>query len=266
MSIAFEQTPPPAPRPQDVTTTLADFAIVTFDVCPEALVERLPEGFAPDTFTLADGRRRAYVSAVPFRDLDFRFHAAPWARFAFSQTNYRAYVTYRGRRCVWFFGTTLDTPFVAVPRLAWKLPWHRARTRLEAVWEDERLVSYDLHTSGRWGAARLRLDGDGAPAGVLDGFEDEDACAFVLTHPLIGYMHRLDGEPTTYSVWHERLAMQRARPLEARFDVFEGLGLVARGQAPHSVLVQRQTEFIVRLPPRRLAAETDVATEAPPAS
>lgn len=255
MRIPFEHPPRPAPRAQDVVTTLADFAIATYDVSPEALAGLLPAGFAPDTFTLADGRRRAFVSAVPFRDLDFRFHAAPWARFAFAQTNYRAYVTYQGKRCVWFFGTTLDTPFVTVPRLAWKLPWHRARTRLEAGWDGDRLVSYDLQTRGRWGEARLQLEDDGAPAGTLDGFEDEDACAFVLTHPLTGYMHRLDGRLTTYSVWHERLAMQRARPLEARFEVFENLGLVERSQAPHSVLVQRETEFLIQLPPRRLAED-----------
>ncbi|WP_158501969.1 DUF2071 domain-containing protein [Vitiosangium sp. GDMCC 1.1324] len=71
--------PRPVSGPWDVTTLLLDFAIVTYAVTPEALAWHLPPGFEPDTFVLADGRRVAFVSAVPFRDRDFRFgfnHAA----------------------------------------------------------------------------------------------------------------------------------------------------------------------------------------------
>ena len=248
-SIAFVHTPRPVARWRDVVTTLADFALVTWDVAPERLRALLPDGFAPDVFTLDDGRRRAFVSAVPFRDLDFRFAALPWLRFAFPQVNYRAYVRHRGERCVWFFGTTLDTGLVAMPRLAWKLPWHRVRSRVEAHWRGEALERYALDNTGPWGGASLRLEGRGTPAGRLDGFPDEDATAFVLTHPLVGWMRRLDGRLTTYSVWHDRLVLQRAHARRARCEVFEALGLVAPDQAPHSVLVQRETEFLVRLPP-----------------
>jgi hypothetical protein len=127
--------PRPAARWGDVTTTLADFAIITFAVDPAALAALLPDGFAPEVFTLDGGRRVAFVSAVPFRDLDFRFGFAPWLKFRFGQTNYRAYVTHRGQRCVWFFGTSLSTNWVAIPRYAWKLPWHPARIGIEADWD-----------------------------------------------------------------------------------------------------------------------------------
>jgi hypothetical protein len=65
--------PRPATRWQDVTTTLGDFAIITYAVEPTALAALLPREFEPDVFTLEDSRRQALVSAVPFRDQDFRF-------------------------------------------------------------------------------------------------------------------------------------------------------------------------------------------------
>ena len=123
----------PVSRLRDVTTDLLDFAIVTYAVEPEALARHLPPGFEPETFTLGDGRRAAFVSAVPFRDKNFRFGFAPFFRSTMGQTNYRAYIRHRGARAVWFFGTSLDSPWVWIPRLVWKLLWHPARMRFESV-------------------------------------------------------------------------------------------------------------------------------------
>lgn len=74
----------------------------------------------------------------------------------------------------------------------------------------------------------------------------------VLTHPLVGYYARRDGHLGSYSVWHERLDPRRGTARHARFDVFEKLGLVTPGTAPISVLLQRRTEFVIRLPPSRV--------------
>ncbi len=249
--MSIELFPPrPDSRWRDVTTTLADFAIITYAVDPAALAALLPAEFGPDVFTLDDGRRVAFVSAVPFRDLDFRFGFAPWLRFAFAQTNYRAYVTYRGQRCVWFFGTSLATRWVWIPRYRWKLPWHHACIDINADWQGERCARYRLHTVADWGSADAELEGSDEPAGRLDGFADAEETSLVLTHPLAGYFTRRDGRLGTYSVWHERLNLRLGSARNARFEVFEQLGLVQRGAPPHSVLIQRETEFVIRLPPQ----------------
>jgi hypothetical protein len=52
----------PVLRRLDVTTTLADFAIVTHDVAPEALARLLPAGFVPEVVTLPSGERRTGLS------------------------------------------------------------------------------------------------------------------------------------------------------------------------------------------------------------
>jgi uncharacterized protein YqjF (DUF2071 family) len=244
------------PRPSlhglDATTTLRYFALVTFTVDPARLIEALPAALTPETRRLDDGREVAFVSAVSFRDVDFRFVLAPRIRASFFQTNYRAYVHGPDGRAVFFFGTTLDSRLVAIPRLMWQMPWHGGRTRLEARWADDgRCAAYRHGCTGRWGAADAEVEGTGEPAGRLDGFVDADDTAFVLTHPLDGYFLGRDGSLGRYAVWHERLRPQLGIARTARYAVFEDLGLVDPGAMPHSVLLQRAVDFDVLLPPTR---------------
>jgi uncharacterized protein YqjF (DUF2071 family) len=242
------------PRPGlfDARSKMRDFAIVTYDVDPDALARHLPRGIEPDIFTMDSGARRAFVSAVPFHNDDFRPGFFPFLGFAFGQTNYRAYIKVAGRRAVWFFGTSLASRFVVVPRYVWRLPWHFVRMRFGCTWESTG-ARYVHSAHGAWGEAEVDAIVEDAPTGRLDGFADECETALVLTHPFDGFLARRTGGTVTYSVWHERLALRRARASRARFRVFEDLGLVARDRAPHSVLVQPRTEFLIFLPPRSVS-------------
>lgn len=244
--------PRPRLRGLDAATTLEHFALVTFAVDPAALRSTLPAGLEPEVRQLDDGSERGFVSAVSFRDVHFRFAFAPWLRLSFFQTNYRTYVRAPdGRRAVFFFGTTLDSPFVAIPRIAWRMPWHGGATVIEAEWAaDGRCLTYRHRSTGRWGAAEVAISGTDQPMGRLDGFADEDDAAVVLTHPLDGYFVRPNGRLGRYSVWHARLELQRGVARVARYAVFEELGLVAPNAVPHSVLLQRATDFDVLLPPK----------------
>jgi uncharacterized protein YqjF (DUF2071 family) len=236
----------------NVTTLLRDFALISYAVQPDILARYLAPGFEPDVRTLDDGSRRALISAVPFRDRDFRFEIAPWLRFAMGQTNYRAYVLYKGRRCVWFFGTSLTRPWVYAPILWWKLPWHPARMRFDAVWEGEYCRSYRLETVAQWAPVEMELEGTNRTMGRLDGFADEEETSVILTHPLTGYYYRRDGRVGSYSIWHDCLHMFHATPRRLRFGLFEELGLIGPDTPPHSTLVQREAEFVIRLPPAPL--------------
>ncbi len=103
----MSDTSPPSPGPLAALTTLEDIAIVTYDIEPDALAALLPAWIEPDVLTLSDGRQRALISAVSFRDVDFRFRLVPFVRLGMLQTNYRAYVRAGGERAVWFLGSTL---------------------------------------------------------------------------------------------------------------------------------------------------------------
>lgn len=249
----------PRARLTDVTSTLLDFVITTFDVAPEKLAAYLPSQLTPERVVLDDGRERALISAVTFLNTRFFVQFAPFVRLTCEQTNYRAYVRHTSSSGaadpgVWFFGTGLASPFVLLPRHAWRLPWHRMHVDRRSTWQGERLLALSWHARASGADERLELEGTSEPLTRLDGFASSEATHAVLTHPFVGFLRRRDRRVVTYGVWHRPLVMMHAAPKVARFSRFEALGLVAPEQAPHSVLVQRQTEFIVRLPPRRIPA------------
>jgi len=251
---------PPRRHLSDVVVTVADLAIVTYAVEPYALMRQLPRGFEPDVHTLDDGRRVAFVSAVPFRNVDPRPRVARALRgLRLAQTNYRAYVRHQGRRCVWLFPTTFARGAVAVPRALFRVPWHGANIELDALWRGEQCGRYRLRTSSPTAAAELDMHGTLEPVGRLDGFVDEDDARTVITHPLDGYYERTDGHVGIMSVWHRPLSMKRAQVLRARFSLLERMGLVHVDQLPHSALVQRHAGFIMHLP--RKVTRDDAAHE-----
>ena len=236
----------------DAATILRHFAIVTFDVDPAALAVTLPSELRPEVRRLDDGRERGFVSAVSFRDVDFRFRGAEVVKAAFNQTNYRAYVSGpEGIRAVFFYETTLDSRLSVIPRRLWGMPWFPGRTTIEATWDGDRCRSYRHVCTGLRNAVDATFEGADEPLTRLDGFDDLEHAAAVLTHPLGGFYRTPDGRLGRYSVWHERLRPTLGRATRARYEVFERLGLVAPGQVPHSVLLQPSIEFDVHLPPTR---------------
>lgn len=262
---ALRLTPEMLKRPQvggiDAISTLEHFAIITYAVAPESLSRHLAPRFEPVCVRLADGKLHALVSVVPFHDVDFRLARFPLMRFAFGQTNYRAYVRDRetGTHCAWFFGTTLDSAMVIVPRYLWKLPWHRGRISFSCQAEGEVYHRYYMETKSGWAAAEVELEDAGEPVNHLDGFPDLETAMVVLTHPLDGFYLRRDGVLGSYRVWHNRLTPRAGKCRKARFALLDRLGLVAIADQdrPYSVMLQRRIEFTIYLPPRKLTGKAD---------
>ncbi|MCW5732905.1 MAG: DUF2071 domain-containing protein [Enhydrobacter sp.] len=252
--LRFAEYERPRPRPSgiDVVSTLRHFAICTYAMDPARLRPWVDERFELLTIQ-AGGQPRALLSIVPFCELDFRLAAYPSPQFRFNQTNYRVYVTDRqtGEPCVWFIGSLLDSPTVVVPRYLWKLPWHYGRMRFDCTLEDGYYTQYRMETRSKWGSAELQLRQEAGLQQRHPGFPDEESALVTLTHPLTGYYYRRDGRLGSYSIWHDRLHMQPARLLAARFDVLERMGIVdiEEQQQPYSLLVQPETEFTIYLPP-----------------
>ena len=243
----------------DVEAQLRHFAIVTYAVDPQRVRPHVHPKFDLDCFNDCDGAPKVWVSMVPFEDRDFHLAKVPWLRFRFGQTNYRTYVIDRatGRRSVWFFGTTLDSWSVAIPRLLWKLPWHPGRIVFDCQLDHSRsrYTRYAMTTRGDWAPVELELEDSGQEVNALVDIEDLEGGLVVLTHPLAGVFYRRDGELGTYSVWHDRLHPTVGKCVRARIGLFDRLGLVpyAEQQTPHSVLMQPRTDFTIYLPPKQLS-------------
>ena len=242
----------------DVVTSLEHFAIISYAVPPERVRAYVHPRFDLDCFDGADGAPRVWVSVVPFEDQDFRLAALRWPTFRFGQTNYRTYVVDRqtGRRAAWFFGTTLDSWLVNVPRHIWKLPWHRGTVRFSCIFDvdQNRYARYRMVTESAWAPVDLEIEDTGRPVSALDGYQDLEAGLVALTHPLVGVYYRRDGQLGTYRIWHDRLQCTSGRLVKGKFDLLDRLGIAtfAEQAMPHSVLLQRRTEFAIYLPPRRL--------------
>lgn len=237
----------------DVVTRLAHFAIITYTVKPEVLRPMIPERFDLEMIETGKGPR-ALMSVVPFEDQDFRFAAVPFFKMHCGQTNYRVYIfdTETGRRAVWFCGTLLDSWSVVVPRNWWRLPWHRGRIRFDVDLgsDAESYTRYRMDADAKWGRASFEAVSEPGES-HHPGFPDEETALVVLTHPLVGYYHRRDGTLGSYRVWHERIRALPGRCVHARFDLLDRLGLVplAEQGSPYSVLIQREIEFSIFLPP-----------------
>lgn len=248
----------------DVVTTLRHFAIVTYAVDPERVQPHVDPRFelecfpgSPAASQVDAAGSRALVSMVPFEDRDFCFVRMPWPKFRFGQTNYRTYVIDRetGKRAVWFFGTTLDSLTVNIPRFIWRLPWHPGHMEFDCEFnqEEHRYRKYRMTTQAKWAPVELELEDTGRPVTELEGWSDLESAWVILTHPLLGVFYRRDRKLGTYRIWHDRLKMTEGRCVKARIGLFDRLGIVpfADQSNPHSVLLQHETEFTIYLPPHR---------------
>jgi hypothetical protein len=243
----------------DIESTLLHFALITYAVPLERLRPRVPS----DRFELLQvdvaGRPVGLLSAVAYLCEDFRFaRAAPFARFRFGQTSHRMYVVEKttGEHVVWFLGTQLGSRVVhAVSRL-WRLPWHHSRYAIDCEYRpsEMRYTQYSYRIQSAWCDADIELEDTGEQPRQFEGFDSLQECLLVLTHPVEGFYHRLDGSLGTYSVWHDKLPISLGRVRRAYFSLYERLGLLTRDEmaSPHSVLLCPQVALGVHMPPRKL--------------
>lgn len=241
-----------------VRTKLAHFALVTFAVSVKRLLPYIPqELFEIEAFELEEGRF-ALVSIVPFVDQDFSFHhLAPWAKFSFPQTNFRVYVRHRqtGESAVWFLGTTLGSPFVAIPRTLWSMPWHRADYRVDCRYSRhaKRYNCWKMAAKSPWGSFDLELQDHGIPFQTPPGFSSRADAILRLTHPVTGYFRRLDGRIGRYRVWHPVMkSLTVGSVIRARLNLRDFPELLTQEELskPHSVLLTPEILFKVDLPPK----------------
>lgn len=243
----------------DAGTTLFHFALINYALPKSRLEKYIPS----DKFDIPEfdinGHKMAMMSAVPFLDIDFHFiNICPFLKFKFGQTNYRVYVIDKktGQHLVWFFGTTLGSHIVKIPRLLWKIPWHHAKYNINCKYSEseKRYLNYELSTESEWCDSNIVLEDTGLPIDICDGFSDYDTLKLILTHPVTGYFYRLDKQLGTYSIWHEEMKLTKGNARNLYFSLYERLGLLSAEemQNPHSVFICPEIYFKINLPPKRI--------------
>jgi uncharacterized protein YqjF (DUF2071 family) len=148
-----------------------DLLFAHWDVDPEVVARRLPDGFEVDTY---DGS--AWLGVVPFVMRDIRPRFAPFG-LDFAELNLRTYVRVDGVPGVYFFSLDADDALgVGVARLAYELPYYRAETEVEKSDGEVSFRSSRTHT----GAPSAEFEA--TYSGVGDEFVPEkDSLAEFLT-------------------------------------------------------------------------------------
>jgi hypothetical protein len=247
--------------PWDVVSTLGHFALINYALPKERLAQYIPaDRFEIPEFNIG-GQSLALMSAVPFLDIDFHFaHFFPFLKFQFGQTNYRVYVIDKrtGEQVVWFFGTTLGSPIVYLPRWLWRIPWHLAAYQINCRYNSnrQRYDQFNYQVNSAWGASQIDLEDTGQSVALTSGFGLLESQTLILTHPVEGFFYRLDGKLGHYSVWHTVMKMTQGRARNLYFGLYERLGLLSKDemQTPHSIFICPEIEFKVFLPPTEVRA------------
>jgi hypothetical protein len=243
----------------DAATNLYHFAMINYAVPKESLEKYIPtDRFEIPEFDI-QGKKLAMISAVTFLDTDFRFlKIFPSFRFSFGQTNYRVYVIDKltGEYLVWFFGTTMGSKLVRIPRILWKIPWHYANYSIDCQFSNKkrRYVHYHIETKSDWAASTVILEDTGVTVRKCEGFENYDTLKLILTQPVTGFFYTLNKKVGTYSIWHNEMELTHAIPRNIYFSLFEKLELLTREemQNPHSIFICPKVFFKIHLPPKQV--------------
>ncbi|MDX1960807.1 MAG: DUF2071 domain-containing protein [Leptospiraceae bacterium] len=240
----------------DVRTNLIHFALINYALPKERLERLIPtDRFEIPEFEIR-GKKLALMSAVPFIDVDFHFLKIPFLKFKFPQTNYRVYVIDKktGEHSVWFFGTTLGSYYVYIPRYGFNIPWHYAKYDFDIEWNSKlnKYERYSLSTKSNWGESKIELEDTGELIEEHEGFSSYSEMKLVLTHPTNGFFYRNDGQLGTYSIWHDEMKLTKAKPVHLYFGLYERLGLLSQNEMlqPVSIFLCNEILFDVYLPPK----------------
>lgn len=256
----------------DSFTTLQHYCQVNYAVDPAKLSAIIPPRFQATVIPI-DGRHKAIISAVVFREKDFCLSSCKdysfVPKFTFSQTNYRCYVvdTQTGKRTVWFFGTSLDHWSIVVPRYAWRFPWHAAKISFNTMTEQcsagsipyDHYTTYHMHADSSWAPASIHVTDSGRETTNEDfpGFPDKETALIYLTHPMSGHFHLRDSTRLgCWEIFHVPMNPRLAHFADGKtngrrsyFGLFERMGLVEPEQPPYNILLQNTIDYDIYLPP-----------------
>ncbi len=229
-----------------LTATWKNLIVVNYEVAPEALHARLPDGVELDLF---EGRALISLVAFHFRDMRVAGIIPAFPARHFEEINLRFYVKRRvgdeWRRGVVFVREIVPSRIVAfVARFLYSEPYSRLSMRHDFSAFDDTLggtLCYSINHE----PAPIAIQA--TTAGALISLEDDSVESFILEH-YWGYTQRRNGKTSEYRVAHPAWKFWRARsfsisPALARLYPPEFTEALSR--SPHSLCVARGSDVSV---------------------
>lgn len=243
-----------------IDLVMRDMLFINYAVAPERVRPLIPKELELETVTTG-GHTVAFVSVVPFKNVDIRSSVIPIPGLSFEQINYRTYVSTGEGPAVYFFDMRVDSRMIAGASTIINLPVSYESIDIvttpahaepgaidkEATDLDRRIVRYEVRSSGAQGLTADVLIGGREP---IIGSKDEAIPVEFITERPIGYVSAAAGGILKIAVEHARLDALLARAESVRAPLLESLGILNMDESmrPHSVLYVPDAVFSTNPP------------------
>ena len=226
-----------------------NFALVTHRVPADRVRRHLPRAYDLETFEGGTGEY-CFVTATCFCNRNFRINMLSNPRHTFNETTYRTYVSFKGRKGVYFFGRYLGTSLALVAQRILNRDVFKAEFDLCIERGPQGYVSYMCNASSSQGETSFSLEATDQPLQKPPWASGEEHSQY-FTHRLDGYFTSSIGFQAHSPVSHQRMRPYSGQLHGGRFELWEQLGIVPRAEAhmPYSILVAPGTHFTL-YPPR----------------
>jgi uncharacterized protein YqjF (DUF2071 family) len=235
-----------------ISVRVRNFALITYAVPASRVRRHLPDPYELETFVDERGEERCLVSSTTFCNDGFRWSALPYPRLTFDESTYRAYVTHRGRRGVYFFRRYLSALPAFGPQKLFERNAGLGDFHIDTEMEGTRYSSYSSRVRSGDAENRFLLRAGEEPI-AKPPFGTGEELAQHITYRLHGFFTSSAGVQGHMPVSHRRMAPWSGHLLDARFDTWTAHEIVSPEEVahPYSVLVEPDIHFRLH-PPRPL--------------
>ncbi len=238
-----------------LTTAQVDvdnFVLVTHAVPASRLRAHVPDYFHLETFTSESGEEMCLISVTSFCNRQLHWSAARHPAHDFDQMNFRTYVSHKGRRGSYFFGTYVSTRLSFLGQSAVAANSYLASFQVDVNGGPTGYPAYSTVAATSHGEGSFVIEATNHPEAVHP-FETGDEHAQFITYRLHGFARNPLGFQTYGPVEHRRMSPWSGTLLSGRFDFWERLEILQPEEVvpAYSVLVEPSVRFTLH-PPRPL--------------
>ncbi len=230
---------------------IQNFALVSHLVPAERLRPHIPSQLRLETFGGPGRGESALVTTSCFCNRQLHWSLSRYPAVDFDQSTFRTYVTYKGRRGSYFFGTYVSTRLSFTVQSMLAAGSRRAEFDVAIQGGDAGYPNYAASATTGDEHLRLELEATGRPE-AKPPFRTGDEHAEYVTHRLHGFARSPFGWVTHGPIRHRRMKPWGGRLLDARLDFWTDLGILDADELvpAYSVLVEPRVRFTL-FPPRR---------------
>ncbi len=232
-----------------------NFALITHAIPAARLRPHVPKRFKLESFLSESGEEMAFISSSSFCNRQIHWSLSRYPAHDFDQSTFRTYVTHRGRRGSYFFGTYVSTVLSFGGQVLVAANTRLARFDVDI--EMDPAGGYAFYSS--WARAgdeelQFELAARDIPQ-AKHPFASGNEHAQFITYRLHGFARPPLGGVTYGPIEHRHMDPWSGHLRRGRFDFWERMGVLSADEFlhPHSVLVEPSVRFTLH-PPRPAGA------------